>query len=350
MITTLTLRRPDDWHLHLRDGGVLEAVLPHTSAHFARAVVMPNLLPPVVTVADASAYRQRIIDRIPPSHQFTPLMTVYLTETTDPDDVANGHASGVISAVKLYPAGATTNSDSGVEQIDAVMPVLERMTQAGIPLLVHGEVTDPSVDLFDREAAFIERVLVPLTRNLPELRIVLEHITTQDGVQFVRSQAANVAATITPHHLVWNRNHLFEGGLRPHRYCLPIVKREVHRLALRAAATSADERFFLGTDSAPHVDSAKESSCGCAGVFNVVTTLSCLAHVFEQDSALGNLEAFVSLNGPKFYGLEPNSEIITLTRHAQARACPGEVATPDGPLTVFDPGFPMHWALSECAP
>ena len=307
---------------------------------------MPNLLPPVVTTADAEAYSKRIRAATPAQHQFAPLMTVYLTETTDPDDLVRGFQQGVISAVKLYPAGATTNSDSGVRDIATVMPVLERMASSGVPLLVHGEVTHVQVDIFDREATFIEEVLRPLCQALPALRVVLEHITTREGVEFV-STTPNTAATITPHHLVWNRNHLFDGGVRPHRYCLPIVKREVHRQALRAAATSGDPRFFLGTDSAPHVDGAKETACGCAGVFNVVSTLSCLAHVFEQEHALKHLEAFVSLNGPQFYGLAPNEEQMTLERTHEAQVLPASVPTPEGPLTVFNPGFDLHWRVAE---
>ncbi|MEM7406254.1 MAG: dihydroorotase [Pseudomonadota bacterium] len=350
MTDRLTLPRPDDWHLHLRDSEVLEAVLTHSSAQFARAIVMPNLVPPVTHTADAVRYRDAIIDALPAQHRFTPLMTLYLTESTDGADLIAGFEAGVVTAVKLYPAGATTNSQSGVRDIDAVMPVLEAMAGAGMPLLVHGEVTDPTVDIFDREAVFIERVLEPLVTKLPSLRVVLEHITTSDGVEFVRSRERNVAATITPHHLVWNRTHLFEGGIRPHRYCLPVVKRERHREALVDAAQSGDGRFFLGTDSAPHVDPTKETACGCAGVFNVVTTLPCLAHVFEDAGRLDRLRGFVAEFGPAFYGLPVNSEQVTLVRRAEPYPFPSHIDSLSGPITVFDPGFPLHWTLEGYAP
>jgi len=340
---TITIRRPDDWHLHLRDGDMLAAVAPCTAADFARAIVMPNLVPPVVRGADAARYRERILAALPPDTAFTPLMTLYLAQTTDPDDVAAAAASGLISAVKLYPAGATTNSESGVRDIADVTAVLERMADIGLPLLVHGEVTDPDVDIFDREAVFIDRVLDPLRQRLPALRIVLEHVTTQDAVDFVRNSDAGLAATITPHHLIINRNHLFAGGIRPHYYCLPIAKRERHRVALRDAATSGDPRFFLGTDSAPHLDAHKETACGCAGVFNVTNALSCVAQVFDDDDALDRLEAFVSLNGPAFYGVPVNEASITLVRHDTPVAFAPSLATNDGPLTVFDPGMALFW-------
>lgn len=343
----LTIRKPDDWHLHLRDGAMLKAVLPFTAAHFARAIVMPNLVPPVVTRADAAAYRQRIMAALPAGYGFTPLMTLYLTEATDPDDVEAAFAAGEVAAVKLYPAGATTNSQSGVRDISKVYPVLERMAAIGMPLCVHGEVTDPSVDVFDREAVFIETVLDPLRQRFPELRIVMEHVTTKDGVDYVRGAEANLAATITTHHLIINRNAIFTGGIRPHYYCLPVAKREVHRLALRQAATSGDRRFFLGTDSAPHVDALKESACGCAGIFTAPNTLSCLAHVFEEEGALEKLEAFASLNGPAFYGLPPNEARITLRRQEAPVAFPKAIETVDGPVTVFDPMKPSHWYVAD---
>ena len=346
----LTIRTPDDWHLHLRDGALLETVTPLTAAHFARAIIMPNLVPPVVTGREANAYRERIMAALPKDVSFTPLMTLYLTETTDPDDVASSAEAGLIHGVKLYPAGATTNSDSGVRDVSRVMPVLERMAAIGLPLQVHGEVTHADVDIFDRERVFIDTVLRPLRDRLPELKIILEHITTEQGVDFVRESPANVAATITPHHLIINRNAIFEGGVRPHLYCLPIAKREHHRQALVAAATGGDPGFFLGTDSAPHLDSAKESACGCAGIFNVVTTMSCLAHVFEDAGALGNLEGFVSLNGPAFYGLEPNPGTMVLKRAETPLPVPASLATPEGPLTVFDPGFELHWHVAERRP
>ena len=340
---TLTIRRPDDWHLHLRDGAMLEAVLPATSAHFARAIIMPNLVPPVVTTADARAYRERILKALPSGHDFTPLMTLYLTEATSADDVEAGFRGGLVMAMKLYPAGATTNSQSGVRDIAKVQPVLERMAAIGMPLCVHGEVTDPAIDIFDREAVFIDRVLDPLRRRVPELRVVMEHITTKEGVAYARSGGDNLGATITTHHLIINRNAILAGGIRPHYYCLPVAKRELHRLALREAATSGDKRFFLGTDSAPHLDPLKECACGCAGVFCAPNTLSCLAHVFEEENALDRLEAFASLNGPAFYRLPPNEARITLTRQEEPVAYPKSLATRDGPVTVFDPLFPIHW-------
>lgn len=343
MPKTLTITRPDDWHLHLRDGAMLKGVLPETARDFGRAIIMPNLVPPVVRGADAAAYRARIMAALPEGADFTPLMTLYLTETTEPEDVAQAAQSGLISAVKLYPAGATTNSDSGVQDFDKVMPVLERMAEIGLPLCVHGEVTDPSVDIFDREAVFIERVLAPLRTRLPELRVVMEHVTTKDGVDYVNA-GENIAATLTTHHLIINRNHLLVGGIRPHYYCLPIAKREAHRLALVAAATSGNPKFFLGTDSAPHSDPNKESACGCAGVFSATNTMPCLAHVFEAEDALDKLEAFASLNGPAFYGLPRNTAKLTLTKHAAPVSFPAKITTGAGPVTLFDPGFPLFWS------
>ena len=345
----LIIRRPDDWHLHLRDGDMLEAVLPHSSAHFSRAIIMPNLVPPVTDCASANAYRARIEKALPQGHDFTPLMTLYLTETTDADDVVAGFESGVIRAVKLYPAGATTNSQSGVRDMEKVYPVLERMAQAGVPLCVHGEVTDPDVDIFDREAVFIERVLEPIRRRFPALRIVMEHITTQEGVAYVRDGAEGIGGTITTHHLIINRNALLVGGIRPHYYCLPIAKRESHRLALREAATSGNARFFLGTDSAPHLDPAKESACGCAGVFSSINTMACLAHVFEQEDALDRLEAFASLNGPGFYRLPVNEATMRLTRRETPVDLPDKIETKSGAVTVFDPMFPIYWDVDAKA-
>jgi len=344
MTNAVTIRRPDDWHLHLRDGAMLEAVLPESARHFARAIVMPNLVPPVVTAADARAYRDRIRAALPEGAEFTPLMTLYLTEATDPRDVAAAFEAGLIAAVKLYPAGATTNSASGVRDMDRVRGVLETMAEIGLPLCVHGEVTDPEVDIFDREAVFIDRVLDPLRRATPGLRVVMEHITTRNGVEYVRSGDRNLAATITTHHLVINRNHILVGGIRPHYYCLPVAKREEHRRALRSAATSGDPRFFLGTDSAPHTDANKQSACGCAGCFTATNTLSILAQVFEEEGALDRLEGFTSLHGAAFYGLPPNESRITLTR-GDPVAYPGRIETADGPVTVFDPGFALHWRV-----
>jgi dihydroorotase len=345
MSDTLTLRRPDDWHLHLRDGAMLSAVLPETTRHFARAIVMPNLVPPVVTGQDAAAYRARIMAALPEGAEFTPLMTLYLTEDTDPKDVAAAHASGLVTAVKLYPAGATTNSASGVRNFDKVRAVLEKMAEIGLPLCVHGEVTDPSVDIFDREAVFIDRVLDPVRRATPGLRVVMEHTTTANGVDYVRAHDRDLGATITTHHLVINRNHILVGGIKPHYYCLPVAKREEHRLALRAAATSGDPRFFLGTDSAPHIDPLKENACGCAGCFTATNTMSILAHVFEEEGALDRLEAFTSLNGPGFYGLPANTGTLTLTK-GDAVTYPAKIDTGDGPVTVFDPGFALHWRVT----
>ena len=346
MTQTLTIRRPDDWHLHLRDGDMLRAVLPWSAADFARAIVMPNLVPPVVTASDAAAYRARIVAALPEGSAFRPLMTLYLTETTNPDDVAEAATSGLIAAVKLYPAGATTNSHSGVRDFDRIAPVLERMAEIGLPLCVHGEVTDPAVDIFDREAVFIDRVLEPMRRRHPKLRVILEHITTRDGVAYVRNgDGAKLAATITVHHLVINRNSILVGGIRPHYFCLPIAKREEHRLALVEAATSGDERFFLGTDSAPHPDHDKETACGCAGCFTAPVALPCLAEVFDRAKALDKLEAFTSLNGPNFYRLPQNDGLITLSRQEVPASIPSKVTLANGSLTVFDPGFPLHWRV-----
>jgi dihydroorotase len=321
---------------------MLRGVLPG-SRHFARAIVMPNLVPPVVTAADARAYRARILAALPAGQGFEPLMTLYLTESTDPDDVAAAAAEGLVTAVKLYPAGATTNSDSGVRDIGRVMPVLERMAAIGLPLCVHGEVTDPEVDIFDREAVFLERVLEPLRRRLPELRVVLEHVTTAEGVEFVAAEG--IAGTITVHHLILNRNHLLAGGHRPHFYCLPVVKRERHRQVLRRAATGGDPHFFLGTDSAPHPVAAKEAATGCAGVFSAPVALPWLAQVFDEEGALDRLEGFASLHGPAFYRLPPNPGRITLERTEAPP--PGRVETGAGPVQVFDPGVPLAWRVVE---
>lgn len=347
MTNSLTLRRPDDWHLHLRDGEMLAAVAAFSS-HFGRAIIMPNLVPPVVTGAQAAAYRDRILAALPENVTLRPLMTLYLTESTDPADLVAAHRDGIISAVKLYPAGATTNSASGVTNFDKVRPVLEAMAEAGIPLCTHGEVTDPAVDIFDREAVFIDRVLAPIRRATPGLRVVMEHITTSDGVDYVSAQD-DMGATITTHHLVINRNHILVGGIKPHYYCLPVAKRESHRLALRRAATSGDPRFFLGTDSAPHPDRAKESACGCAGCFTAPNTMSILAQVFEEDDALDNLEAFTSLNGPAFYGLPANEDLIRLVKRDTPAAYPAHIPAGDETVTVFDPGFPLYWHVEDHA-
>lgn len=344
MINRLTLTRPDDMHLHLRDGPMLAAVAPESARDFARALIMPNLVPPVATMAQAQAYRARIIAALPQDVAFEPLMTLYLTETTDPADVAEAASSGVIKAVKLYPAGATTNSHGGVRDLDKVMAVLEKMADIGLPLCTHGEVTTPQVDIFDREAVFIDTVLDPLRRRLPELRVVMEHITTEEGVAYA-AQGGNLAATITTHHLILNRNHLLVGGIKPHYYCLPVAKREKHRLAVRRAATSGHPAYFLGTDSAPHVDALKQHACGCAGCFTATNTLPLLAHVFEEDGALDRLEAFTSQNGAAFYRLPQNTSQITLIKSPHPTVFPAKILSDGGPVTVFDPGFAVHWQV-----
>ena len=343
-INEITLRRPDDWHLHLRDGDMLRAVLPYSARVFGRAIVMPNLVPPVTTAAAAASYRERILAALPAGASFVPLMTCYLTDETDADDLARGHADGVFAAAKLYPAGATTNSASGVTDVARIGDVLARMAEIGMPLLVHGEVTDPAVDIFDREKVFIERVLAPTMERLPSLRVVFEHVTTAEAVEFVRRAGDNLGATITPHHLVINRNALFAGGIRPHMYCLPVAKRERHRLALREAATSGEASFFLGTDSAPHPVSAKETDCGCAGIFNAPSALETYAQVFDEEGALDRLEAFASLNGPTFYGLSPNEERVTLARGAR----PADARVAAGPEQVqpFDTKPAPGWILT----
>ena len=345
----LTLRRPDDWHVHLRDGAMLEMVVPYTARQFARAIVMPNLVPPVTTVAAAEAYRERIRAAAPAGAEFTPLMTCYLTDDADADEIARGFRDGVFAAVKLYPAKATTNSAFGVTAIGKVMRVLERMAAIGMPLLIHGEVTDPEVDIFDREAVFIERVLAPLLRDLPSLKIVLEHITTADAADFVASGPATLAATVTAHHLVINRNAIFSGGIRPHMYCLPVAKRERHRLALRRAATSGSPKFFLGTDSAPHARSTKENACGCAGIFTAANAVEIYASVFDEEGALDWFEAFASLNGPRFYGL-PVNETLTTLRRAPA-AVPAEIGGgPAEPVVPFLTGETVGWTLDPLPP
>jgi dihydroorotase len=341
---TITLRRPDDWHVHLRDGAMMATVLPYTARQFARAIVMPNLVPPVTTIASALAYRQRIMTALPAGAEFTPLMTAYLTDGSDPGEIARGYREGIFTAVKLYPAHATTNSAHGVTDLDRVMPVLERMAEIGMPLLIHGEATDPAVDVFDREAVFIEQTLDPLRGRLPELRIVLEHITTAEAVDYVERGGRNLAATITAHHLIINRNAIFQGGIRPHLYCLPIAKREKHRLALRRAATSSEPRFFLGTDSAPHAVPTKETACGCAGIFTAASALELYAEVFDEDGALDRLEAFASLNGPEFYRLPINEERVTLRR--QPYRVPNQAGDGDLAVAPFRAGETLRWRLA----
>jgi dihydroorotase len=341
----LTIRKPDDWHLHLRDGDMLRGVLPYTARQFARAIVMPNLSPPVITVADAAAYRDRILAAVPDGLDFTPLMTCYLTDRTDPDEIVRGAAEGVFTAAKLYPAHATTNSAHGVSDIAAIRKVLERMEQVGLPLCIHGEVTDPETDVFDREAVFIERTLEPLVREMPGLRIVFEHITTAQAVDFVAAAGPNVAATITPQHLHINRNAMLVGGIQPHMYCLPVAKREVHRLALRKAATSGSPKYFLGTDSAPHEREAKESACGCAGIFNAPHAIESYLAVFEEEGALDRFEGFASEHGPRFYGLPLNADRVTLRR--QAVTVPEEIALGGARLVPFHAGQSLAWQLAE---
>jgi len=337
-IETLTIRRPDDWHVHLRDGDMLKRVAPFTARQFARAIVMPNLVPPITSVQAANAYRDRIVAAA--GSGFTPLMTCYLTNDTNADELARGFKEGAWIAAKLYPAGATTNSASGVTDIRNIYPALERMQGIGMVLCVHGEVTDPEVDVFDREAVFIERVLKPLIGDFPDLKIVFEHITTVDAAEFVMASGPNLAATVTPHHLLINRNALFAGGLRPHAYCLPVAKREAHRLAVREAATSGSPQFFLGTDSAPHARAAKESACGCAGIFNAPFALESYASMFDEDGRLDQLEAFASENGPRFYGLPLNEDTVTLER--------AETEVPDeiSGIVPFHAGETLRWRLA----
>nr|WP_113868039.1 dihydroorotase [Brenneria salicis]NMN91233.1 dihydroorotase [Brenneria salicis ATCC 15712 = DSM 30166]RBP60438.1 dihydroorotase [Brenneria salicis ATCC 15712 = DSM 30166]RLM30066.1 dihydroorotase [Brenneria salicis ATCC 15712 = DSM 30166] len=341
--TMLKIRRPDDWHIHLRDDQMLKAVLPYTSRFFGRAIVMPNLTPPVTSVASAIAYRERILAAIPEGDNFQPLMTCYLTDSLDVAEIVNGFEQGVFTAAKLYPANATTNSSHGVTNITHIASVLEKMQAIGMPLLIHGEVTEPSVDIFDREARFIESILEPLRQQFPELKIVLEHITTKEAAQYVVSGNQYLAATITPQHLMFNRNHMLVGGIHPHLYCLPILKRDIHQRALREAVASDCERLFLGTDSAPHARHRKESSCGCAGVFNAQAALSAYATVFDEMDALSKLEAFCSLNGPRFYGLPVNQDWIELYR--KPMTFPQEISMGSESLIPFLAGQSLNWSV-----
>lgn len=343
----LEITRPDDWHLHLRDGDALASVIAHSAQRFARAIVMPNLKPPVTTVAQAEAYRQRILASLPAGSRFQPLMTLYLTEDTPAEEIARARASDSVFAVKYYPAGATTNSQSGVRDLSRVNGVLEAMEKHELPLLLHGEVTDPAIDIFDRERVFIERHLQPLQARFPALRMVMEHITTRDAVDFVRGAPANVAATITAHHLLLNRNALFEGGIRPHNYCAPILKRETHRTALLQAATSGDAHFFLGTDSAPHIRAAKESDCGCAGLYTAHAALELYAEAFEQAGQLDRLEAFASFHGPDFYRLPRNRERIVLER--KPWMVPDEYPLAGATCKPMRAGESIAWSIAEAA-
>lgn len=339
----LKIRRPDDWHIHLRDDEMLKTVVPYTSQVFGRAIVMPNLVPPVTTVAAARAYRDRILAAVPQGHNFTPLMTCYLTNSLAASELVNGFEQGVFTAAKLYPANATTNSSHGVSDVTGIYPLFEQMQKIGMPLLIHGEVTDPSVDIFDREARFIEQVMEPIRQQFPELKIVFEHITTKEAAQYVQAGNRFLGATITPQHLMFNRNHMLVGGIRPHLFCLPILKRNVHQEALRQAVASGSERFFLGTDSAPHLKHRKESSCGCAGCFNAPNAIPAYAAVFEQLGALEHFEAFCSLNGPRFYGLPLNEDFIELQRVPTTQ--PEEIALGNESVIPFLAGETLNWSL-----
>ncbi len=339
----IKLTRPDDWHLHLRDDALMRSVLPDTARQFARAIIMPNLKPPVTTTSEAQAYRTRILTALPASSRFRPLMTLYLTDITTAQEIQRARKSGVVHAVKLYPAGATTHSDAGVTDIRKTYPALEEMQLCGIPLLVHGEVTDPAVDIFDREAVFIERVLQPLLRDLPELRVVFEHITTRDAAQFVTGAPGNIAATLTAHHLLYNRNAMLVGGIRPHYYCLPVLKRETHREALVAAASSGNKKFFLGTDSAPHAQHTKETACGCAGCYTAHAAIELYTEAFEQAGALDKLEAFASFHGADFYGLPRNTQTITLRK--EEWQVPASVEFGEHRLVPLRAGEMMKWKL-----
>lgn len=345
MTQSITIRRPDDWHVHVRDGAMMAAVAPLTARQFARAIIMPNLVPPVTDTAAARAYRERILGVLPEGHGFTPLMTCYLTDTTDPADLVRGHAEGVFTAAKLYPANATTNSAHGVSDIRNLRGVMEAMQRQGMVLCIHGEVTDPAVDVFDREAVFVERVLVPLLADFPELKIVLEHITTAEAAAIVLAHPKRLGATVTPQHLIINRNALFAGGLRPHAYCLPVAKREQHRQAVRRAATGGAPNIFLGTDTAPHLVGAKESGCGCAGIFTGLHALELYAEVFEEDGALGHFEAFASENGARFYGLPLNQGQVTLNQ--QEWQVPDGVEADGSWVVPFAAGEVLRWRMVD---
>lgn len=345
---SITIRRPDDWHVHLRDGEMLRTVLPFTAGQFARGIIMPNLVPPVTTVDAAIAYRKRILAVRPAGSDFEPLMTCYLTDTTSPDEIEKGHSEKVWTAAKLYPAGATTNAHYGVTNIKALRPVLERMERIGMPVLIHGEATDPAIDIFDREAVFMEQSLLPLLRDHQGLKVVVEHVTTAETLDIVRAHAPRVGGTITPHHLIINRTSIFQGGLRPHYYCLPVAKRERHRLALRKAATSGDSCFFIGTDTAPHLSSLKEAACGCAGVFVGATALQTYTQVFDEEGALDRLEKFASLNGANFYGLPVNTGTIQLKR--QSVPMPASIAVDGGDIVVFRGDEALPWSIGEVKP
>jgi dihydroorotase len=349
----LTLLRPDDWHVHLRDGAMLKAVLPYTARVFARAIVMPNLRPPVTTSAYAKKYRDEILAALPPGMSFTPLMTLYLTDTTDVEDLARGHAEGIVTAAKLYPAHATTNAEHGVTEVKKIYPVLERMQRIGMPLLIHGEATDPAIDVFDREAVFIEKTLQPVRKHFPQLKIVFEHITTKEAVDYVMEEESlgTLGATITAHHLIINRSAMFAGGIRPHYYCLPVAKRELHRQALVKAATSGKPMFFLGTDTAPHEQAAKETACGCAGIFSAPQALAHYAQVFDDAGCLSRLEGFASRFGPAFYGLPINNDVISLEKKSETALEIKPILTGDGGKIIpFQSPSPLRWSVVDSAP
>ncbi len=347
---SLTIRKADDWHIHLRAGEMLKAVLPYTSQNFSRGIIMPNLIPPITTSMQAKNYHDFIMQNLPKGHNFKAYMTLYLTESTDWQDIYEGFNKGLIAAVKLYPAGATTNSHSGVKDITKVYPLFEKMAEHKIPLLIHGEVVNENIDIFDREAVFIEEILEPLRNTIPTLKITMEHITTTQAVDYIKSSHKNLAATITTHHLVINRNAYLAGGIRPHYYCLPVAKREKHRLALRQAATSGDKRFFLGTDTAPHLDNQKLQACGCAGIFTSPNTMSILAHIFEEENALDKLENFTSIHGAQYYNKPLNEQKITLIKKDRPVIFPSSINTKEGCITVFEPNFKLFWEVQQSSP
>jgi len=339
--------KPDDWHVHFRDNEILRAVVPETSKHFGRSIVMPNLVPPILNAKQAIEYKKRIEKAIPSTDSFEPLMTIYLTEETNRDELKIAYKNGAVFAVKLYPAGATTNSDSGVRDIEKVMPVLETMSEIGMPLLIHGEVTDKEVDIFDREKIFIDKKLSFICKELPELKVTVEHITTKEATEYVKEGNKNLAASITPHHLALNRNALFVGGIRPHNYCLPILKREIHRKALLEAATNGNKKFFLGTDTAPHLTQDKESACGCAGIFNAPYSLLILAQIFDNEKSIKKLEQFASLNGARHYKLQANSDKVKLVKLKKPLFLKNEIRFNNKVIKIFNPGFPIMWKILD---
>ena len=342
---TIEIVKPDDWHVHFRDGKILQAVVPETSKHFKRAIVMPNLVPPILTGIDALKYKMRIQEAIPKLDNFIPLMTIYLTERTDRNDLKTSYKDGLVFGAKLYPAGATTNSDCGISNFKNIMPLLETMSEIGMPLLIHGEVTDENIDIFDREKIFIDTILIFLRKELPELKITLEHITTENAVSYVKESSKYLSATITPHHLALNRNAIFVGGIKPHYYCLPILKRENHREALVNAATSGDKKFFLGTDTAPHLIYTKENSCGCAGIFNSTYCMSILAQIFDNKNSISTLEGFTSLNGAKHYNVPINKEKITLVKSRKSISFRKSLEFSGEEIKIFEPSFPVYWKV-----